>query len=152
MRPNDEMILWGPGWVSLSYSCHPVALAVTTNQVCRSDRALDVWPPPHNHHRSVSADQCERGIWDGQDTRGSITLTLCAVCNLNSEAVISDRPAAVTCCTLPEWQMRLPQLDWCVPRKVPLITPGQHALFYLSGCIRCLKVCWNHLLIIPCKS
>lgn len=52
-------------------------------------------------------------IWNGEGRvrRGSIALTPRAVCNLISEAVISDGPAALTRHALPEWQIRLLQLD-----------------------------------------
>lgn len=48
---------------------------------------------------------------EGRVRRGSITLTPRAVCNLISEAVISDWPAALTRHALPEWQIRFLQLD-----------------------------------------
>lgn len=65
-------------------------------------------PPTPSAPLLVSA----RGvIWDGEGRvrRGSITPR--AVCNLISEAVISDGPAALTRHALPEWQIRLLQLD-----------------------------------------
>lgn len=61
-----------------------------------------------------------------KEARGSITL--CAVCNLIWEAVMSDRKAALTCHALPEWQIRLLQLDWrvyCLKSGASLIMAGQ---------------------------
>lgn len=94
----------------------------------------------------VSVDQCEGGIFgEREGARGSITLTLCAVCNLIWEAVISDRAAALTRYALPEWQIRLLQLDWrvyCSKSGASLITSGQCAFCICLIRLTCSEVCW----------
>lgn len=80
----------------------PLALAVMSNKAWWVDKASDVRFSPLLLC-CVYADQCKKSSRYRAAARGSITLTLCALRNLISEGVISDRAAALTRYAHPEW-------------------------------------------------
>lgn len=151
---RDFIFVLDLSWIDLTMDWNEVALwlSVFINCLIRASSFschLQSWfyglTEPFSYCACVSVDQCKRSIWEREEARGSITLTLCAVCNLIWEAVISDRAAALTRYALPEWQIRLLQLDWRVYRcksEASLIMSGQCVFCVCLIRLMCSKVCW----------